>query len=250
MDYEEFAAEKWQQIMQVQEKFREESGIDRYKHWYYDADLALLRLYNDDEDQLFFKYIPVGTFSLISETWMWSWFNEYSAEPNKDNILAIKDFGIKNDYNKLTEGTFPADEFDCWEFASIALDTLDGMGLYRASSEKLQSYFLLTTTLGENSPEVINFKQKKVECKTHGRSRAAFVCQHLDLENPKGFEESFETYKGMDLDEDNDFAAWCDECEKVRISYNGWNDDSEEFAKIKLICEDCYFDLKNFNKSE
>ena len=42
--------------------------------------------------------------------------------------------------------------------------------------------------------------------------------------------------------------TWCGECEKVRIKNNGWNEISEGFAKIKLVCEDCYFDLKRFNQ--
>ncbi len=249
-DYEQFAGKKCQELIQIQERFRAQFELGNYQQWYYDAELALLRLYNNDEDQIYLKYIPIGTFSFTSDTWMWSWFNEHSVEPNKGNILAVKDFGIKNNYTKLTEGTFPADEFDCWEFAAISLDMLDGMGLYRVSTEKLQSYFLITAVLDENSRKVVHFNQAKVTCKIHGLSRPAFICQHLDLKNPKGFEESFDTYKGMELDEEDDFAAWCDECERVRMKYNGWNEDSEEFAKIKLVCEDCYFELKDFNKAE
>ncbi|MBW7674217.1 DUF6882 domain-containing protein [Chryseobacterium chendengshani] len=247
MDYEEFADEKCQSLMQIQEEFREKFGIDRYELWHYDAELELLRLYNDDQDQLFLKYIPIGTFSLKSETWMWSWYNEYAAEPSKENVLVIKDFGIKNDYHKLVEGTFSADEFDCWEFAAICFDKLDGIGVYRLTTEKLHSYLLVNKILEDDAVEVIKYRQQKVNCEAHGYSRAAFVCQHLNLEQYKGFEEAFDTYRGMQLDEDDDFQAWCSECEKVRLQSDGWNNESEEFAKIKLICEDCYFELKSFN---
>lgn len=48
--------------------------------------------------------------------------------------------------------------------------------------------------------------------------------------------------------DEEDFQAWCSECEKVRIEYDGWNEESEKFAGIKLICENCYFELKNFNQ--
>lgn len=51
----------------------------------------------------------------------------------------------------------------------------------------------------------------------------------------------------MDLGEDDDFQAWCGECEKVRIRNNGWNEHAEEFANIRLVCEYCYFELKEFN---
>ncbi|MDR4954648.1 hypothetical protein REB14_20900 [Chryseobacterium sp. ES2] len=90
-------------------------------------------------------------------------------------------------------------------------------------------------------------KQKNVDCCTHGYSRSAFVCQHLDLETPKGFEEAFDTYKGMDLEEEEDLQAWCSECEKIRNEYDGWDEESEKFAGITLVCENCYFELKEFN---
>jgi len=63
-----------------------------------------------------------------------------------------------------------------------------------------------------------------------------------------GFNEAFESSFGMELDEKSEFQAWCDECEKVRMKFNGWNEDSEKFAQIKLVCENCYFELKEFNQ--
>jgi hypothetical protein len=51
----------------------------------------------------------------------------------------------------------------------------------------------------------------------------------------------------MELGEDDDLQVWCDECEKVRLKTGGWNEESEKFAKIKLISEKCYFEIKGFN---
>ena len=35
--------------------------------------------------------------------------------------------------------------------------------------------------------------------------------------------------------------AWCSECEKVRIAEGGeWNERSEEFAGVTVICGSCY----------
>ena len=47
----------------------------------------------------------------------------------------------------------------------------------------------------------------------------------------------------------NDLSAWCNECEIVRIEKGGWNDESEDFANIKLICEECYFEMKDLNEN-
>jgi len=90
-------------------------------------------------------------------------------------------------------------------------------------------------------------KQKKIDCRSHGFQRLAYVCQHLNLETAVGFEEAFDTHKGMVLDDEDDFQAWCTACETIRIQHDGWNEESEKFAQIKLVCEACYFEIKKLN---
>jgi len=51
----------------------------------------------------------------------------------------------------------------------------------------------------------------------------------------------------MELSDEDDFQAWCNECEVVRVAEDGWNDNAMEFAKIKLVCEGCYFKMKELN---
>ena len=62
-----------------------------------------------------------------------------------------------------------------------------------------------------------------------------------------GFHEAFETYEGMELLEDDDFQAWCNECEAARQKQGEWNEQSMAFANIKVVCEKCYFEMKEFN---
>lgn len=247
MNYEEYSKQRLDSLVGAQEKFKEIYKIDLYANWFYDSELELLRLYNNDEDEVYFKYIPVGTYSLRSKTWMWSWYNSHSIEKNKTELLAVKEFGIENNYEKLYKGTFPSDEYDGWELSSICFDHLKAIGVYKVNTDDLEQYVLVINVLDEQSSDVKMFRKKKVDCESHGYSRPAFVCQHLDLEIPKGFEEAFDTYKGMELEEDEDFQAWCSECEKIRGEYDGWNEESERFAGITLVCENCYFELKEFN---
>jgi hypothetical protein len=47
--------------------------------------------------------------------------------------------------------------------------------------------------------------------------------------------------------DDDDFQAWCDECEAVSQNEGGWNDKSMEFTNIKVVCEKCYFEMKELN---
>ena len=227
-NYKKFNKPKLDRLIQIQEKFKNNFNIDSYANWFYDSESEILRLYNDDDDEVYFKYISIGTFSLKSKTWMWSWFNSSSIEESRNQLLAIKEIGIENNFEKLKEGTFPSDEFDGWELTAICLYFFHGIGAYKVKTSGLEKYLLIMSIADKESPEVRKLKQKTVECDDHGYSRPAFVCQHLSCETSRGFEEAFETYKGMELDEDDDFQAWCNECEKIRVEHNGWNEESED----------------------
>ena len=69
----------------------------------------------------------------------------------------------------------------------------------------------------------------------HGESQQTFVCTHL-LGEAAGL--------GFNRDEptpENPFPdAWCDDCELIRSAHGGWNDESQELAKISLLCAGCY----------
>ena len=95
--------------------------------------------------------------------------------------------------------------------------------------------------------EAINIKDRYVQCGEHDYKRRAFICRHLNKKTKVGFEESFETYENMELFDDDDLQAWCSECEQVRQKEGEWNDKSMEFAQIKVVCEDCYFEMKELN---
>ena len=83
----------------------------------------------------------------------------------------------------------------------------------------------------------------KVECDTHGTMEATFVCQHLIGGEKLGFNLGYDTENPDGLFPD----AWCDECESVLEAEGEWNDKSEEFAEIKLLCSHCYEDTRERN---
>ena len=84
-----------------------------------------------------------------------------------------------------------------------------------------------------------------VECLTHGKQPATFVCQHI-LETlndgiPRGFWWSTEDPENPRPD------AWCNECE-IKVNEAGeWNDETEGFAGVKLICGVCYDKVRALN---
>ena len=88
--------------------------------------------------------------------------------------------------------------------------------------------------------------RKDVECSTHGLRRAAFVCQHLNKELRVGFHEPFESQENVDYP-NGELNAWCDQCHEMLEKTGEWNDESESFAKVKLCCDRCFFEMKRLN---
>ena len=245
MNYTDFASEACRGFKPAHDAFKEKFKLGSYASWFYNQSTGLLRLHNNDTDEIYFKYLPIGTFSSKTNTWMWAWNNESSIEQNKHQTLAIKEFGETHHFEKLSTGHFASDEIDGWDFIGIAFKMLGGLCGYRTNSDGLYKYMLLLEIVP--SEKAKELEDKLIECSQHGKIRAAFICQHLNKKTRTGFEEAFTTFPGMPLEEDEDLQAWCDECEKVRTKHDGWNDESMEFAKIKLVCEQCYFEIKEFN---
>jgi hypothetical protein len=202
--------------------------------------------FSTGDQELNFKYFDIGSFSERSNTWKWSWDNDSTLENVKQQVNIVRHFGQKSNFQKLTTGYFDSDELQAWEFVAIAVKLTKGIGVYRPVNDRqLKMFFVITEFVDHETAK--NIKNNYVECDLHDFRRRAFVCKHLNNKTKVGFEEAFETFEDMELLEDDDFQAWCTECEAVRQTEGEWNDKSMEFAAIKVVCEKCYFDMKEFN---
>ncbi|SRR5712692_969622 len=80
--------------------------------------------------------------------------------------------------------------------------------------------------------------ERSVQCVKHGPREAAYVCRHLNLTDKVGFYQAYDP----ENPEEEVLNAWCDECERVRLEGGGeWNDKSEGFAQIWLVCSECFY---------
>ncbi len=164
----------------------------------------------------------------------------------RDKVELVKDFGTENEYTKLTHGEFESYKEEGWQFASITLKLLNGIGLYRPETDRHYIFLVLSELVDHGVAQ--EEKDKYVDCERHERRRRAFICQHLKNNSRNGFEEAFPTYESMEFEyDDDDFQAWCNDCEKIRLQQDGWDETSMAFAKIKVVCEKCYFEIKESN---
>jgi hypothetical protein len=82
---------------------------------------------------------------------------------------------------------------------------------------------------------------KTVSCARHGDRRQAFVCEHL----LHGIGLGFFFDRG---DHENPYPdAWCSACEQIRRLHGGWNDESEALVDVRLVCGECYEEIKANN---
>jgi hypothetical protein len=93
--------------------------------------------------------------------------------------------------------------------------------------------------------ESISANQYKiVRCDRHGDRREAFVCDHLLRGTRQGF------FSGEDVENPHP-DAWCSKCEQIRLTYAGvdgeWNEKSEALLKVRIVCGDCYEEIRARN---
>lgn len=80
-----------------------------------------------------------------------------------------------------------------------------------------------------------------VNCHTHGEQAATLVCQHIARAHESDASMGF----FWSRDEKNNFPdAWCRDCSKQLLATNEWSDATVKAASFKIICSQCYLDLR------
>ncbi|MFD1256582.1 DUF6882 domain-containing protein [Mucilaginibacter terrae] len=239
-DFESYASNCVNEISMLQNEFMQLYDINSYGEWYYDHDIGAFQFKADHGKNLYFRYIDVGSFSTNTNTWNWSWDNSTTPRLVKAGLEKVRIFGATNDFGQLTTGLIEGDEYTGWEMTSISAKLLSAIGMYRIQRDHLFIYFIFTHELTQEQYDAL--ENKSVECDVHEKGQIAFVCKHLISKEYPGFHEAFES--GLCMEENDDYQAWCDECEKVRINEGKWNEESMAFAEIKIVCDQCYFEIK------
>lgn len=242
--FEKFKDACVEQLSPLQDEFMELYDINSYEHWFYDHGIGAFHFKSDDGRNLYFKYVSVGSYSTEKNTWMWSWENKSIPWHVKRRLEKVRAYGEDNEFYDLSLGLLEnGDEYTGWALTAITVKLLNAIGAYRVPQKHLFIYFVFTNELTQEEYDAL--KDKYIECDTHGTARVAFVCQHLLKGSNLGFNEAFES--NPLIEPDDDYQAWCDECEKAWEKEGEWNETSMDFAKIKLVCDQCYFETKRRN---
>ena len=88
-------------------------------------------------------YQIVGSLSGRSNTWLWAWDNPYLLENTLQDIWEVKEFGDKNDIEKLINPKMEAAEQDAWDMTAIAAYLLKAKGAYSFLSDDIRVFVIL-----------------------------------------------------------------------------------------------------------
>ncbi len=161
LDYYTFAKQCVEDLKAIQERFMEEHDINWYKDWFYDQSTCLLT-FSTGDIELNFNFYTLGSFSEKSNTWKWSWDNEHTLVKVKEKSFQVRAFGEEWKFPKLTEGLFESEEAGAWEFAAIAVNITNAIGVYRPVSGQLKIFLIVTELVDNESARKI--KEKYVQC--------------------------------------------------------------------------------------
>lgn len=136
MSFEELSKTAYEYLNEQQDVCNNKYMLGAYEKWYYDQETGLIIFYNGEKIILRIKFEAVGTISLISNTWLWSWANSTTLENTATEILKVKEYGQEHGLGKLLEEKWDADMYDGWEMTAISAYLLQAKGAYRVPNSK------------------------------------------------------------------------------------------------------------------
>src|SRR5438876_6990311 len=120
MTFDELSKEAYKYLNERQAICEDKYLLSAHERWFYDQETGLIIFYNEDKIILRIKFEAVGSISLISNTWLWSWANNTVLENTKREILRVKAYGEKYELKKLFQDKWDADMYDGWEMTARA----------------------------------------------------------------------------------------------------------------------------------
>jgi hypothetical protein len=123
-------------------KCEEELRISSWPRWDDDLDRGTLTFSQDGQPKVVAAIQVVGSTSLSSGTWLWSWANQCFPPCVTQEVERVRAFGELESLPASTEAKRPADEHVGWQMTAIAAKVLGAKGAYRFPAEDGFVYLL------------------------------------------------------------------------------------------------------------
>jgi len=143
-EFSDYAHEAVHELMALNEKYHEQFKISDYERWFYDLEKGTLTFSHEGVPHVIAAIQAIGSLSTRTSSWLWAWANESIPKEMSNALLAIREFGQKNNITRLTQDYWEATEDDGWEMSAVATRLLGAKGVYRCPGESGYLFLLLT----------------------------------------------------------------------------------------------------------
>lgn len=142
-EYHAFASAAVVRLDATNDAMTHEFALASFERWDVDLNVGLITWSSAGIKRVCAKFVPVGTLSPISETWLWAWRNFHLPIRMRGGIKSVRRYGREHDIGELTLPKWPADEDDAWRVTAVSAHILGAQGACGYEMSQATMYGLL-----------------------------------------------------------------------------------------------------------
>jgi hypothetical protein len=233
-EYSEFLHHAVHSLKALNDDCENKFQLSKWPRYDYDLNSGTLTFSKDRKPKVVAYIQVVGTTSSKSNTWLWAWANQHFPPKVVQDMERVRAFGNAESLPQLTEEQMTDSEYLGWEMTAVAAYILGSKGAYRCPSDNGYIYVTYSNLAYADGGSVLTVNRHQINCDTHGRSYATFLCEHL-IADPR------QKWYSAECSDSNPWPdAWCARCEELFQQQGEWNENNESKLKAKVLCHQCY----------
>ena len=128
-EFQSYLEQSYASLREKQLQLIEEYHLGDYSRYAFDQQRGIIQFSNDEHD-IYFKAIFIGTWSDKSQTWMWAWANPSLLSCTRAHSAALKRLAFITKNTDFYHEVIPGSEVIAHAMTSVAVDYLNAMGMY------------------------------------------------------------------------------------------------------------------------
>jgi uncharacterized protein DUF6882 len=150
--FDHYVHEACEQLQERQDQLAKDYKLGKWERYDWDQEREELIFSQGGVPKVIAKVQFVGSYSKVSNTWLWAWANDTVLPGMKMDVARVRQLGTKMGWERLTNPQWPATERDGWDMTGVALRVLDAKGAYRSPDEHGLTFMVITSIRWATSP--------------------------------------------------------------------------------------------------
>ena len=133
-EFEQFMQLCHSEVFEKQRHLAEFYHINKYKTYSFSQPKKQLIL-KDEDEQIAFKVVCIGSWREENQSWVWAWSNENITEEMRKEAKVLQELAEVTKMNVFMQGGFECEEAVAKDLAFMAVHHLNAKGIYRIEIE-------------------------------------------------------------------------------------------------------------------